>query len=200
VHPFETSSLSSSSSTIFDATDGVRQDPITFLDTNITHEWYFRVREDFNPLATANFLGAVVIGEMASRHGLLPAVHAVEKIWRTFEQISLPRKDHRPGENCVSWAKEAVVRLQREGIVEERPGGVDGIEAIWEVGVMLGEKIIREGLLAPGDEEARFMRLARPTTTMKHEGNVLDRVKGLFVESSTADDRQKAETSDSKHV
>jgi hypothetical protein len=69
-------------------------------------------------------------------------------------------------------------------LVEERPGGVEDIEAIWGMGVTLGERIITEGL--PDDEEKRLVRLVTATTTAKHERSELDRFKGLFTKRSTA--------------
>jgi hypothetical protein len=127
-----------------------------------------------NPFHTANFLGAVVIGEIPPGH----EARQIERIQKIFEQIPLPRKDRRPDENCVSWAKDAVVSLQREGLVEERPGGIEGIEGLWEVGMMQGERIVGEGVFSPGDVESRFVRLTK--ASKKHKGSMLDRVRGLF--------------------
>ncbi|KAF1821259.1 uncharacterized protein K489DRAFT_270406 [Dissoconium aciculare CBS 342.82] len=169
-------------SIVVDATDGVRQDPVTDKDLNPTHEWFFRVREGFDPLATANFLGAVNIGT-------LPRAPSIARIREMLEGLPLPRKDRRPFENCVSWAKQAIVMMQMAELVDSRP-----VDEIMAAGMALGGRIIANGL--PQVEEERFPGL--PSRKKSGGGTLLGRIKGLIKSTHQPDESssEKAEQVD----
>ncbi|OQO09352.1 hypothetical protein B0A48_04750 [Cryoendolithus antarcticus] len=96
--------------TLIDATDGMNFDPVTHIDSNPTHEWWFRVRTAIKPVSTASFLGALEIGK-------LPKSISVQQVVDQLSRIPLPRKHQLPDQNCATWVYAAIETLQQTGYV-----------------------------------------------------------------------------------
>lgn len=131
--------------TSFDATNGVRLDPIRRIDVNKDNDWYFRVSYRVNPLASGRFLGAVTIGK-------LPKNVTAQQVEAVLSTVDLPRKGQSPEEDCSSWIMSALDALQKEGFTE-----AISAEEIMASAKALGDEVMRDG--PPPKIEDRFRNL-----------------------------------------
>lgn len=107
---------------LYDASDGIRADPITGEDHNPTREWYFRANTNLD-LGTINrLLGRVMVGKVADDD--IDA--GADGIQAQLEAVPLPVNTNKlggpgsgPAQNCVGWVRDAVRKLQGVGVVEE---------------------------------------------------------------------------------
>lgn len=95
----------------YDVSDGPHPDPMTGVDHNPNRDWVFRAKPNVNPMLSGHLLGRIMIGKVPRS-----VTHA--EIQTCLESIPLPRKGVLPEENCVSWVKSAVRRLQEKGLAE----------------------------------------------------------------------------------
>lgn len=102
----------------------MRPDPITGEDHNPTREWYFRANTNLDLDTVNRLLGRVMVGKVADDGADSSTIQA------QLEAVPLPVNssnnsnemmgpEQRPVQNCVSWVKEAVRKLQGVGFVEE---------------------------------------------------------------------------------
>jgi hypothetical protein len=95
----------------FDVSDGILLDPVRRVNLNPEGNWLFREKANINPEKSGHLLGRVMIGKVpnevtyAEIHGLLRA-------------IPLPQKGAVPEQNCVTWTRAAIFKLQENGLVE----------------------------------------------------------------------------------
>ncbi|KAF3028981.1 hypothetical protein E8E15_009918 [Penicillium rubens] len=96
----------------FDVSDGVLLDPVRRVNLNPNGNWVFREKANINPQNSGHLLGRVMIGKVpnevtyAQINGLLAA-------------IPLPQKGALRVQNCVTWTKAAIWKLQENGLVEK---------------------------------------------------------------------------------
>ncbi|EKV04775.1 serine threonine protein kinase [Penicillium digitatum] len=96
----------------FDVSDGIILDPARRVNLNQEGNWFFRGRANINPEKSGHLLGRVMIGKVPNEvtyvelHGLL-------------EAIPLPQKSTLPEQNCVTWTRAAICKLQENGLVEQ---------------------------------------------------------------------------------
>ncbi|KAF2863506.1 hypothetical protein K470DRAFT_210414 [Piedraia hortae CBS 480.64] len=96
--------------TTFDATDGLRVTPEGKTINPDLSRWY-RLRKHEDPTRNPKFLTAIYIGK-------LPKSITVDNVEKMLGTMPLPRKTHVPRESFVSWARNAILRLQKEGCVD----------------------------------------------------------------------------------
>ena len=118
--------------TIFDTTDSAIIDEVTGQNRNPEHNWRFRVRSNMNPLSDIRFVGAVVIGK-------LPSNYKIEHVRDLVAHVPLPQKDS-PGQNCVSWAREAIRALHGPGLANNH-----NEEDTFDAALRLGRATIASG-------------------------------------------------------
>ena len=107
---------------LYDASDGMRPDPITGEDHNPMREWYFRANTNLD-LPTVNWLlGRVMVGKVEDEGADIQA---------QLEAVPWPVNSNKMGagqgqeqgqgpvQNCASWVKDAVRKLQEIGFAEE---------------------------------------------------------------------------------
>ncbi|KAJ5706321.1 hypothetical protein N7536_002010 [Penicillium majusculum] len=99
-----------SSCYFFDMSDGVLlEDSPNRVNLNPEFNWLFREKQISVPTTSARLLGMVMIGKVPNEvtweqiHGLLAAVQ-------------VPKNNAVPEQDCVSWAKAAVCKLQEKGL------------------------------------------------------------------------------------
>ncbi|PWY94725.1 hypothetical protein BO94DRAFT_282623 [Aspergillus sclerotioniger CBS 115572] len=94
----------------FDVSDGINLDPGSGVNRNPNFEWVLRAKTGVNPLPSSHLLGRVMIGKIS--HDV-----SFEQLDALLRSIPLPRKGV-SGENCVSWTRAAVAKLQEKGWAE----------------------------------------------------------------------------------
>lgn len=115
---------------LYDASDGMRPDPITGEDHNPTREWYFRANTNLDLDTVNRLLGRVMVGKVADDgadsstiQARLEAVPLPVNSSNNSNETMGPEQEQGQGQglvqNCVSWVKEAVRKLQGVGFVEE---------------------------------------------------------------------------------
>nr|OQO26404.1 hypothetical protein B0A51_05590 [Rachicladosporium sp. CCFEE 5018] len=120
--------------TLIDATDGMNFNPITHIDSNPSHDWWYRVRTPANPHSTGSFLNALEIGKL--RGGT-----TVEQIRELLATVPLPRKQQEPPQHCATWAYDAIEMLQRAGHV----AATDGVHDIMERAMQMAHRVMADG-------------------------------------------------------
>ena len=106
---------------LYDASDGMRPDPITGEDHNPMREWYFRANTNLDLDTVNRLLGRVMVGKVADDGADSSSIQA------QLEAVPLPVNSNKMGaeqgpetvQNCVSWVKDAVRKLQGVGYAEE---------------------------------------------------------------------------------
>lgn len=94
----------------YDATDASEIDPVTWRMSNPTMDWWLRIRPAFSLDAEEKFLGYVIIGNV-------PDETSGSSLKQLFETVPLPVKNTHPQQSCVTWAVDAVLELQKRGLV-----------------------------------------------------------------------------------
>jgi hypothetical protein len=97
----------------FDVTDGIKLDSVNRRNLNPSGDWYFRARNNVNPLDSGHFLGAIEVAK-------LPKNVTIEELHSFMSQLPLPEKNQDPEQNCVTWVYEALKALGRAGYVPEQ--------------------------------------------------------------------------------
>lgn len=108
----------------------MRPDPITGEDHNPTREWYFRANTNLDLDTVNRLLGRVMVGKVADDgadsstiQARLEAVPLPVNSSNNSNETMGPEQEQGQGQglvqNCVSWVKEAVRKLQGVGFVEE---------------------------------------------------------------------------------
>ncbi|KAJ5473493.1 hypothetical protein N7475_003059 [Penicillium sp. IBT 31633x] len=97
---------------VFDVSDGIILDSVNRVNLNPDGDWHFRERANVHPERSGHLLGMVMIGKV-------PNEISYAQIRGILELIPLPRKDALPEQNCVSWTKAAISRLQENSLVEK---------------------------------------------------------------------------------
>ncbi|KJZ79717.1 hypothetical protein HIM_01186 [Hirsutella minnesotensis 3608] len=98
---------------VYDATDACYIDPETFRMINPTMDWWFRDKP-VDPELSSKLLGRLVIGRIPDG----AHVSSVE-LTAFFREIPLPIKNTHPQQSCVTWATDAIRKMQRQGWVPE---------------------------------------------------------------------------------
>jgi hypothetical protein len=93
----------------YDTTDASEYDPVTHRLTNPTMEWKFRTKT-VDPKLSKKLLGCVVIGTA-------PPGVSFDDLDAFFASIPMPQKNKDPQQSCVTWAVNALVRMQEKGWV-----------------------------------------------------------------------------------
>ncbi|KAL4946373.1 hypothetical protein BDV06DRAFT_136977 [Aspergillus oleicola] len=96
----------------YDVTNAVDPDPFTRIERNPDYEWRFRHKDNVDPMISGSLLGRILIGKVP--HGI-----SHKEIQAILEEVLVPRKNMRPEENCVTWTRGAIRKLQRTGLVEQ---------------------------------------------------------------------------------
>lgn len=96
----------------FDVSDGIILHPTQKVDLNPEGNWFFRAEANAQPDDSPHLLGRVMIGK-------LPNEVSYENLHSLLEQIPLPEKDAEPVQNCVSWTRAAIRKLQENGFAEQ---------------------------------------------------------------------------------
>ncbi|TKA23698.1 hypothetical protein B0A50_06534 [Salinomyces thailandicus] len=144
VRPKDIDSLATCTS--FDVTNGSRQIPASSgrnEETNPDGDWWFRRRHPVNPLATGQFLTAVVIGK-------LPENVLIKDVESVLESVPLPRKNYTPKESCSTWTVLAIIALQQAGYADQLD--VDGI---MRAAVLESNEVMKHG--PPKSKKKRFI-------------------------------------------
>lgn len=96
----------------YDATDAIDLDPVTGEDRNPERNWLFRVKDNVDMLQISRLLGMVMIGKV-------PNEVTDGEIQAHLDSVPLPIKNAVPEQNCVSWTRDAIQKLQAQGIAEQ---------------------------------------------------------------------------------
>lgn len=96
----------------YDVTDAACPNPVTRVDHNPELNWFFRARDNVDPALSGHILGRVMIGK-------IPNEVTYAGIQALLEMVPLPTKGFRPEENCVSWTRSGIGKLQQEGLAEQ---------------------------------------------------------------------------------
>jgi hypothetical protein len=139
--------------TTYDVTDAVAMitDGTEYHPADGT--WRFRSRAPTYPLQSSSFLVGIDIGK-------LPKTVTSAQVGAVLERTPLPRSDQSPEQNCASWAREAVVGLQKAGFVD----GALSVEALMTVAMQKADDVMRAGC-DPGINEDGFI----DTDTIRRE-------------------------------
>ncbi|CAG8151161.1 unnamed protein product [Penicillium salamii] len=97
---------------VFDVSDGPLLDSVNRVNRNPEGNWRFRGNANIDPKEYGNLLGKVMIGKV-------PNEVTYAEIHGFLEAIPLPQKGVLPEQNCVTWTKAAICRLQENGLVEQ---------------------------------------------------------------------------------
>lgn len=93
----------------YDATDASFIDPVTFRMHNPAMDWRFRDRYKVDPEKSSKLIGRIVIGTVEDTSTI--ALKAL------FSQVPLPVKNTHPQQSCVTWVVDAIVSLQKNGLL-----------------------------------------------------------------------------------
>lgn len=116
--------------TVFDATNFYKFAPDGKI-LNPNHEWWFRVRDNYDPLTDYRFLGAIMIGK-------LPEGKTLADVDVLLEELQLPRQNYREtGENCNSWARDAVGALMERKWAEKMD-----VEKLFKEALAMGQYVL----------------------------------------------------------
>jgi hypothetical protein len=99
----------------FDVTDSAIIDPVRSVDLNPNHDWRFR-DERVNPMALHRLLVLGMVGKLDDTAADSAAADAVSHILRG---TPVPQNGRTPRENCVSWLKRGVQRLQHGRVIQQ---------------------------------------------------------------------------------
>jgi hypothetical protein len=97
---------------VYDITNAARPDPITRVDLNRDRNWLFRAIANIDPLSSDHLLGMVMVGKVPNGTSYID----IEDLLRS---IPLPKKDTVPEQNCVTWVKAAIQKLQCAKLAEQ---------------------------------------------------------------------------------
>ncbi|CAG8921750.1 unnamed protein product [Penicillium salamii] len=97
---------------VFDVSDGILLDPVNRVNLNPNGDWHFREKANMDPEENGNLLGRVMIGKV-------PNEVTYAEIHDFLRTIPLPQKGVLPEQNCVTWTRAAICRLQENGLVEK---------------------------------------------------------------------------------
>ncbi|PYI11850.1 hypothetical protein BO78DRAFT_444102 [Aspergillus sclerotiicarbonarius CBS 121057] len=93
----------------FNVSNGVDLDPVARANRNPNFDWVLRARTDANPLLSSHLLGRIMIGKVS--HDV-----SFKRLESLLRSIPLPRKGVE--ENCVTWTRTAIRKLQAKGWAE----------------------------------------------------------------------------------
>ncbi|KAG5304927.1 hypothetical protein I7I50_05170 [Histoplasma capsulatum G186AR] len=96
--------------TAFDVSDGLHLDSETGQDVNPERDWYFRKKNNVDPLGSGRLIGRVMIGKV-------PPQTTGNDIENLFSSIALPDKEL--GERCRHWVWRVVLALQNESMIQK---------------------------------------------------------------------------------
>ncbi|KAK2751753.1 hypothetical protein FQN55_009194 [Onygenales sp. PD_40] len=94
--------------TAYDVSDGVRLDSETGQDLNPERDWFFRIKNDVNPLESGRLIGRVMIGKV-------PPQTTKSDLESILRGVALPDKES--GERCRHWVWNALSILQNASVI-----------------------------------------------------------------------------------
>ncbi|EAS32276.1 uncharacterized protein CIMG_03300 [Coccidioides immitis RS] len=93
---------------VYDISDSLQLDSKTGQDLNPERDWYFRLKNNVDPLGSGQLIGWVMIGKVSPQ----TTDNDLENL---FSGIALPDKES--GERCHHWVWRAVSALQNESVI-----------------------------------------------------------------------------------
>lgn len=97
---------------VYGVTNGpLRKGKVHIIDGNRGRSWRFR-EEHVNPDASSLLVGMVMIGKV-------PSQVTRDDIMKNLGPPTIQVPDKRFGENCTTWIKEAIMKLQEGGLAEQ---------------------------------------------------------------------------------
>ncbi|OOG00696.1 hypothetical protein ASPCADRAFT_125706 [Aspergillus carbonarius ITEM 5010] len=97
---------------LFDVFDGHMIDPATNIDRNPSLVWKRRSRSNINPNLSGSLVAQIMIGKV-------PNDVTFQQMDASLNTLPVPRKGILPEENCVTWIRLAIGKLQEEGWAEQ---------------------------------------------------------------------------------
>ncbi|PGG99555.1 hypothetical protein AJ79_08492 [Helicocarpus griseus UAMH5409] len=94
----------------YDVSDAADPHPVTRVDRNPERNWVYRPRDKVDPALSTRLLGRVMIGK-------IPNNVSYSRIQAILNTVPLLRNGFQT-ENCVSWTRDAIGKLQKEGLAE----------------------------------------------------------------------------------
>ncbi|OJD21612.1 hypothetical protein ACJ73_07050 [Blastomyces percursus] len=94
----------------YDVSDGVRLDSETGQDLNLERDWFFRIKNNVNPLDSGRLIGRVMIGKV-------PPQMTENDLEIILKDVALPDKEL--GERCRHWVWNAHIHstLQSASVI-----------------------------------------------------------------------------------
>lgn len=121
----------------YDATDSSEIDKVTWRMTNPNMDWFFRARMEIDLSALGDkLLGHIVIG-VASGDA------SSADLQELFRRVSVPVKNTYPQQSCVTWVMDAILALQKNGLIPSFDTNVFKDRAIYYADQRLREKLPR---------------------------------------------------------